>query len=173
MTNTSNNIKFLIYTSLIAALYTALTLAIPFLGYGPIQFRVSEALILLAFIEKKYLPGLVLGCFLANVLGSPFGPIDWILGTLATFIAVYLITKTNNLFIATLWPVITNAIIIGGELYYLGEVTQINLPIHPFIATAGSVALGEFIAVSVIGYIIFNSINKSETIKNLLKLKIS
>ena len=66
------NTKFLVSTALIAAIYVVMTLAIAPLSFGMIQIRISEVLMLMAFIDKKYAPGLVLGCFIANCF-SPFG----------------------------------------------------------------------------------------------------
>ena len=62
----------LIRNAIIAALYAALTISLAPLSYGPIQVRVSEFMTLLAFTNRKCMPGLVLGCFLANI-GSPYG----------------------------------------------------------------------------------------------------
>ncbi|MEW8956334.1 QueT transporter family protein [Clostridium sp.] len=156
----SKFLKILVLNSLIAALYAVLTIFVPF-SYGAVQFRISEILTLLAFINRKYIPGLILGCFIGN-LGSALGPLDIILGTLATAIAVTLMSFTKNLFVSTLWPVIVNALIIGGELYYV-----LNLP---FIASAFSVAFGEFVVVSIAGYFIFKSLLKNEKLMDILKL---
>ena len=61
------NTKFLVSTALIAAIYVVMTLAIAPLSFGMIQIRISEVLMLMAFIDKKYAPGLVLGCFIAKM----------------------------------------------------------------------------------------------------------
>ena len=66
------NTKFLVSTALIAAIYVVMTLAIAPLSFGMIQIRISEVLMLMAFIDKKYAPGLVLGCFIANCFGLCF-----------------------------------------------------------------------------------------------------
>ena len=54
----------------IAAVYAACTLiALLFLGslaWGPIQFRVSEALCALALFTPAAIPGLTLGCAIAS-----------------------------------------------------------------------------------------------------------
>ena len=97
----------LIRNAIIAALYAALTLSLAPLSYGPIQVRVSEFMTLLAFTNRKCMPGLVLGCFLANI-GSPYGVTDMVIGTLATFLAVYAMQFCPNLFTASLMPVIFN-----------------------------------------------------------------
>ncbi len=79
--------KRLARTSAIAALYVVLTLALPAMAYGPIQFRLSEVMTLLAFIDPFYILPISLGCAIAN-LASPFGIIDVIVGTLASFLSL-------------------------------------------------------------------------------------
>ena len=69
-----DNTKSLIMNAGIAALYAVLTIALAPISYGPVQVRLSEAMTLLAFVNPKLLPGLVIGCFAAN-LTSPLGPI--------------------------------------------------------------------------------------------------
>ncbi|MGN0133132.1 MAG: QueT transporter family protein, partial [Anaerotignum sp.] len=77
------NTKFLVSTALIAAVYVVMTLAIAPLSFGMVQVRFSEMLMLMAFIDKKYAPGLALGCFIANCF-SPFGMMDIVFGTTCT-----------------------------------------------------------------------------------------
>jgi len=120
------NNRFITRTALIAAVYAALTYAFAWMSYEQIQFRISEVLVLFAFIEPRYGLGLVLGCILAN-LASPFGVIDIAVGSFATFLAIVFIVKIRKLFglnkkaliIASLGPVITNALLVGAELTYL------------------------------------------------------
>lgn len=73
-------VQHMVRTAVIAALYAAITMALAPISYGQIQFRVSEAMTLLAFIDPLYIPGLVLGCVLAN-LSSPLGAIDVVVGS--------------------------------------------------------------------------------------------
>ncbi|NFN25754.1 QueT transporter family protein [Clostridium botulinum] len=146
--------KRLVRTALIAAIYAALTLALAPISYGNIQFRISEMMVLLAFVDPFYIGGLTLGCFIANMLG-PNGMLDIFLGTLATLISVTAISLTakyikNNkkaLFIASLWPTIFNALIIGWMLNYLFKI--------PLILSMGEIAVGEFVVVTLVGLPIF------------------
>ncbi len=151
--NQNNKIDFIVKTAVVAALYAVITYVFAFMSYGPVQFRVSELLTLLAFKDRKFIPGLVLGCLLANLL-STVGWIDIFLGTLATFIAVYLISKSKSLFVATLWPSIINGVIIGGMLYFVADL--------PFIASSLWVALGEFVVVTMVGYPLYKILSKRE-----------
>lgn len=155
------NVNKLARIGIVAALYAVLTIFIAPLSYGPIQFRFSEILTLLAFIDPLYIPGLVLGCIISNFF-SPFGLTDVIVGSFATFLSVYLISKSKNLLISSLWPTIMNAIIIGLELYFL-----VN---WPFWITALQIAFGEFVVVTIIGYPLFKSILKDSKLVSILKI---
>ena len=68
---------------IIAGIYAALTLFLPIPQYGGVQLRVAEAMTVLPFLFPEAIPGLAVGCFLANLLGSPY-VLDWVFGTLAT-----------------------------------------------------------------------------------------
>ena len=79
------------------------------------QFRVAEAMTLLPFLFPEAIPGLAVGCFLANLLGSPF-VLDWIFGTLATLLAALWTRRMPNVYLAALPPVVCNAVIVGAEI---------------------------------------------------------
>lgn len=157
-TNKINYQELLVKSALIAALYAALTMLLPF-SYLGVQFRVAEVLTLLVFIDRRYIYGLTFGCLIAN-LGSPLGPIDVIFGTLATLIALQLIARTKNL-LATLWPAIVNGLIIGAILYYLLDL--------PYLLSAAQVFFGEFVVVTLIGYFLFKRILRDEKLVSMLK----
>ena len=87
------NTKYLTKASLIAGIYLVLILIqIPMgdLAFGPIQLRIAEGLTLLPLIETAAIPGLFVGCLIANLIlapYSPFGLIDILGGSLVTLIA--------------------------------------------------------------------------------------
>ncbi|MDU7968069.1 MAG: QueT transporter family protein, partial [Paeniclostridium sordellii] len=146
----TNKTKKLVMTSLVAAIYAVLTLVLGAISYGPIQFRIAEIMVLLAFIKKDYIWGLTIGCFLANVIG-PYGAPDIIFGTTATFLSVYAIYLTGKvmkgkkyaILIASIWPTLINAIIIGFMLnIFVGM---------PLILSMIQVGFGEFVVISIIG----------------------
>ncbi|MTK13562.1 MAG: QueT transporter family protein [Clostridiaceae bacterium] len=152
-------VKKLVKIAITAAVYTVATLAIAPLSYGAIQFRLSEVMTLLAFIDPVYIIGLVLGCAISN-LYSPLGIVDVIVGTSATLISVYMISKTKNLLISTLWPTIMNGLIVGAELFFV-----LN---QPFWLSTIYVALGEFVVVTCIGYPLFKLLLKREDVIKIL-----
>ncbi|HAE41376.1 MAG TPA: QueT transporter family protein [Clostridiales bacterium] len=161
---------YLVKSAIIAALYIAVTLVFQAVSYGQVQFRISEIFVLFAFIDPAYLFGLTLGCAVANLF-SPFGLIDVVFGTAATFLALLFIIlvrrkmgkSLKSLFIASLGPVISNGIIIGFQLNYM-----LNLPLIPSIIF---VALGEFAVVSVIGVFVFKSLIVKEKFIELITIK--
>ena len=128
--------------ALIGALYAVLTISLAPISYGPVQFRVSEALTLLPFYLPEAIPGLFAGCVFANFFGG-FGLPDMVFGSLATLSAAVLSRKSGNIYLAALWPVVSNMIIIGVMLHVLIEV--------PLIATCLYVGLGEAGACYVVG----------------------
>ncbi len=157
------NTRFITRTALIAAIYAALTYAFAWMSYGQVQFRVAEILVLFAFIEPKYGLGLILGCVLANI-GSPLGVIDVVVGSFATFVAIAFIVvvrKTlgfgkKSLLIASLGPVISNALFVGAELTYLFQT--------PFIWNAIYVAIGEIIVVTIAGTAVVTAVMKNNNL---------
>ncbi|MGB5823744.1 MAG: QueT transporter family protein [Proteocatella sp.] len=142
----SKKTKWIVYTAVLAGLYASLTIAMAPISYGPIQLRIPEILTLLAFANPQFAPGLILGCFIANMF-SPFGMMDALIGTFATAIAVYSMRYTRNLWMASLTPTIANAVIVGLEIALLS-----NLPI---LQTMLYVGFGEFVVVTVVGVPVF------------------
>ena len=66
--------------AVLAAVYAALTMLLPIPQYGPVQFRLAEALTVLPFVCPAAAPGLFIGCLLANLL-SPYGLLDMVVGS--------------------------------------------------------------------------------------------
>ena len=158
----------LVKAALIAAIYAVLTIILAPIRYGPIQFRISEILVLFAFIDPVYILGLTIGCLLSNMFGG-YGLADMIFGTLATFLSVSAISitakyiKANmlSLIIASLWPTIFNSIIVGWMLSVVAEL--------PLLLTMLQVGIGEFVVVSIVGVPVFKLI--ADKYKNKLVLE--
>ncbi len=137
--------------AIIAALYAALTYAQEMLFPGSasaaVQFRVSEALAVLAIFTPAAIPGLTVGCAISNLLFMGALPLDVVLGSLATFLAAvsmyYLkdFTFRNIPLAALAMPAIFNGVIIGLEI----EIFFIDGPFNftSFLIQGGCVALGE------------------------------
>ncbi|MCF6096660.1 QueT transporter family protein [Thermovorax subterraneus] len=136
------SVRYIVRASIIAGIYAALTYFLKPISYGPLQVRVAEALTLLPLIERSAVPGLFVGCFLANLLGG-LGPWDIYGGSLITLVAAYLTSKMPNPFLGAIPPIILNAL---GVSYYLSLLYDM-----PYILTAAYIAVGEIIAVGFIG----------------------
>lgn len=158
------NLNFVITGALIAAIYAALTYLSNFFGlaYGPIQLRVSEVLTILPVFTPAAIPGLTVGCFIANI-GS-FNAADMVFGTFATFIAAVLTYYLRNINVkgipclSMLSPVIVNAFIIGFEIAVLFLPGGYSL--WGFLISAFEVGLGELVVCFGLGIPFYLAVKK-------------
>ena len=156
--------EYLITGALIAAAYAGLTYLsnIFALAYGPIQLRVSEMLTILPVFTPAAIPGLTIGCFIANI-GS-FNMLDMIFGTAATLIAAILTYLLRNYkvkglpLLAALPPVIVNAVIIGAEIawFFLPE----GASFWGFIISGAQVGVSQLIICYVFGMPFYTVVKK-------------
>ena len=146
--------NYLVKSAVVAALYAVLTLLLPVASYGPIQFRFSEILVLLVFYNKRFIPGLILGCAIANLF-SPMMLFDVVFGTLSSYIAFKLMQGAKNLYLASIFPVLLVIVPAIGTWLILANNEVLLIMIMQFM-------LSEFIMVSVIGVMIFKILEKNE-----------
>lgn len=119
----------------IAALYAVLTIVLAPISFGQIQFRVAEALMILPFFTTSAVPGLFIGCLIANAVGSSFGVMDIAAGSLATLAAAAVASKIKIKWLVPLPAVVINAFVVGWILFVMA-----GLPYWPSV---GWVGLGE------------------------------
>lgn len=151
---------------IIAAVYAALTLLLPIPQYGGIQFRVAEAMTVLPFFFPEAIPGLAVGCFLANLLGSPF-VLDWIFGTLATLLAAIWTSKLRHRALAPVPPVVCNMVIVGAEIAYFA--TLDGAAFWPaYGLNALTVGLGEAIACGVLGTLLLRLLPRVPSLRRYM-----
>ena len=150
--------KKVIRIAVVAALYVALTYAFGWMSYGEIQFRIAEILVLLCFFRKDYAISLIIGCAIANIM-SPLGFVDVACGTFATLLSVIGVMHMKNIYIAGIFPVVCNAIIVALELWYLLEV--------PLIFGILTVGFGELVVICV-GIVIFKSLKNNKSFMVLI-----
>ena len=153
----NNKALFITNATIIAALYVVLTYAASMLGLssGVIQIRFSEAMTILPFFTLTAIPGLFIGCLLANILS---GAIVWdiIFGSLATLIGAvftYLLRKKTK-WLAPLPPIVSNTVIIPLVLTYAYGVPD-GLPY--LMLTVG---IGEIISCGVLGMVLLKCLEK-------------
>ena len=143
------SVRSLALSGITAAIYAALTLLLPIPQYGGVQLRVAEAMTLLPFLVPEATVGLTVGCFLSNLLGSPY-VLDWVFGTLATLLAASLTRRMPNKYLAAVPPVLCNALIIGAEVAYFSVLDGTAFA-PAFAFNAFTVGLGEAIACFALG----------------------
>ena len=109
----NSKVQKLAMAAMVAAIYFVLCYFgnIFQLTFGPVQVRLGEALTVLPFLFPATAPGLALGCLLTNIL-SPYGPIDMVVGTLATAIAALLTARMPRWYLAALPPIVMNALLL-------------------------------------------------------------
>ena len=155
----NKKLRRMVFAAMIAAMYAALTLMLAPISFGNIQIRMAEAMVLLPVLFATSVPGVTLGCFMANLIGAMMGLnilgyLDCVVGTLATVLAAVLSRKfahvryRNIPWLSVLMPVLFNGVIIGLELAYalMPEAMLIGFVIFGF-----EVAFGELLAVGVFG----------------------
>lgn len=146
-------VRRLAHAAIIAALYAVLThlqnLILPGSATWAIQLRLSEALCVLAFFTPAAVWGLPIGCLLFNLTFSAALPLDFLVGSLATYLACKAMWLTRNVRVrgipvpGLLMPALTNALLVGWELtVYIGGGFPLN---------ALYVALGELIVLLTFG----------------------
>ena len=116
--NKTNRANYVARSAIIATVYVLITYLFKPISYGPIQVRVSEALTLLPLLEPAAIPGLFIGCLLANILGG-LGLWDIYFGSLITLIAAFFTAKMPNPILGSVPPIILNAV---GVSYYLSKI---------------------------------------------------
>lgn len=154
-----NKVLFLVHGAAIAAVYVVLTVLFAPFSYGEVQVRISEALTILPFFTPAAVPGLFVGCLIANILGGGI-PADIICGSLATLLGAIFTYQLRHCskWLAPIPPILANALIVPFVLRYGYGV---NLPIPFMMLTVG---IGEVISCGVLGMILLTGLDKYKKI---------
>ena len=164
----ATSIRRLAEAGLIAAMYTVLTMLFTFSSFGVAQFRVAEMLTILPLFTPAAIPGLAVGCLVANLFGlmsggNLLGAWDLVLGPLATLLAALATRRLGGIrwkglpVLATLPPVILNAVAVGWELTYV--LFDFSWPLYGINAL--QVAAGQTASCVVCGLLLFVCLEKS------------
>ena len=148
----NKNVDYLVKAGAIAAIYVVLVLVFSFTSFGPIQFRIAEALTILPYYTSAAIPGLFVGCLIANILG---GAIIWdvIFGSLATLLAAYLSYKLRKkMWLVPIPPILINTVVVG-TLLKVAYGFQDGL-----LVLMSGVFLGELVSVYGIGLVLLNAL---------------
>lgn len=174
--------KFITTAAIVAALYVVLSLLTYTFSYLEIQCRVAEALCMTIFYTPAGILGVVIGCFITNIIGG--SPIDMVFGTAATLIAASLtypiarnirkkngpVLKMKHALLIPIPTVLVNAIIIPFVLYFGFGVTSFAnaekmLPV--FLLLSLSVFIGEVISCYVFGPLFVIALNRVDKVLHL------
>ena len=171
---------YIVQAAVIAALYAALTILqntlLPGTASMAAQFRVAEVLTILAVFTPAAIPGLTIGCVIANISSlSVLGPYDLIFGSIASLLAAVLmyLLRSKRLFklpvASALMPALANGIIVGFEIEFF--FVEGGFHFGDFLFQGGCVALGELGVLFVLGLPLARLIEKQGFDKKLLAIK--
>jgi uncharacterized membrane protein len=157
-----NHSRHLARAAIIAALYAVLThfqnILLPGSATWAIQLRLSEALCILAFFTPAAALGLSVGCLIFNLTFAPALPLDFLVGTMASYLAAKAMWLTRNIKIGSLplpgmlMPALFNALLVGWELtVYIGGGFWMN---------ALYVAIGEAAVLLTVGSVLYFAMKK-------------
>ncbi len=152
----NTQLRKVLQNAVYAAIYVALCYVFQPISFAAIQVRIAEALCILPIFDDMAIISITIGCFLSNILLS--SPLDAIFGTLATFIGLLCIKfiKIDNFFLKMLPTILSNAIIIPFVIKFgFGD----TMPLWLLSIT---IAIGEIIAVYVMGYILYRALKNTK-----------
>ncbi len=158
----NTRVRYLTQAAVIAALYAVLTvgqnLLFPGTASMAVQFRVAEVLTVLAIYTNAAIPGLTVGCIIANIssVTAGLGFYDMIFGSIASLLAALTMYALRNVragnipWLALLMPAIFNGVIVGFEIdfFFIGN---LHFNFVDFLVQGGCVALGELAVLIVLG----------------------
>lgn len=154
----NNKVLFLTQAGLIAAIYVVITVILRPFGFGEIQVRIAEMLVILPVFTPAAIPGLFVGCLLGNIFGGAMIP-DVVFGSLTTLIAAVLTYKLRdrNRIVAVIPPIVLNSLVVP---FILKFAYGVPLPIPVMMVTVG---VGEIISAGVLAIALGKVLNKNRT----------
>ena len=161
MNNNTNHreVLRLVTAAVVAAVYAALTIVLAPISYGPIQFRVSEALTILPFLMPCTVWGVFLGCVIANLYTGSI--LDIVFGSLATLGAALLTAwfgkkgnTVKNRLLGCLMPVVFNAVIVGAVLTWGYDFQEFPSALASYGFNALTVGIGEAAVLYILGLLL-------------------
>lgn len=161
------SVRYLTKAAVIAALYAALTLAFQPISFGQVQFRIAEALTALPLLMPEAIPGLFVGCLIANILGGGV-ILDVVFGSLATLAAAILTRRLREKkFAALAMPVILNGLVVGPVVYFFYVMGEGTYSFGALALTCLSVAFGEAVVIYTLGLGLFEALRRTGLAKKL------
>ena len=164
------NTRQIALNGVVAGLYAAITILSASIAYREVQFRLSEALMMLLLFEPSLTVGLTLGCLIANIFSTvSISVLDMVVGTSATLLACLLTTRIKKPWLAPLPTILVNAVMVGAMLSWL------YMPSEQFwyglLVFGGEVGAGEAAVLYVLGIPLYYAMKKTNFIEKLLHPK--
>jgi len=139
--------------AMIVVLYIIITYILAPVSFGPLQFRLSEALTVLPIIYPEAVPALFIGVLLSNIFGG-LGLVDIIAGSIVTLLAAYVTYYFKDTIWAYLSPVFFNGFLISIYLHLLFGL--------PYWLTVLEISISEAIVVFLFGYPLIQFLKKKK-----------
>lgn len=158
------SVRTLCACAVAGALYAVITILTAPFSYGLVQFRLSEAMVVLCCFEPILGVGITLGCFLANLF-STVTALDVVIGTLATALACLWTSRCKRPWTAVLPNVLVNAGLVGGML---AVVLFPENPMVGFLTCALQVGFGELAVMVILGLPLYFFARRTGFVEKLL-----
>ena len=146
---------------MVAAIYVVLTLIFQPISFGAIQFRIAEVMTLMPILTPYAVPGLFVGCLLANWLGGGIW-FDVVLGSIATLLAALCSRKFRSRpLLAAIFPAVFNGLIVGPVVYF----AYVRAPGDPvsvgtLLFNMATVAFGELVVCYLLGTLLLTALRR-------------
>lgn len=161
--NSKSTALFLAQGAIIAAMYVALTILFAPISFGAIQVRIAEVLTILPLFTPAAIPGLFIGCIIANAIGGGI-ILDVVFGSISTLIGAALgYLLRFNRWLVPIPAIVSNTIIVPFVLKY-GY--GIDIPIWLMMIY---IAIGEIIGCYVLGELFASVLLRRKDLKNVFK----
>jgi len=164
--------KTITHAAIIGAMYFALThlqnLLLPGSASWVIQCRAAEALCVLALFTPAAIPGLTIGCLLFNLSFAGALPLDFLVGSFATFLSTGAMRLMRRFpLLGLTMPAVFNAVLVGWELtIYLGDT---DFTMAAFWINAAYVAAGELIVMFTLGWLLCRALTRGSLGRRIFK----
>ena len=156
MENSRKRTLYIVQAALIAAIYVVLTLVFKPISFDFIQVRIAEALTILPMFIPAAVPGLFLGCLIANFFG---GAVLWdvIFGSLATLVGAFFSYKLKeNRWLVPVPPIVANVIVVPLVLKYAYGISEV-----PLFLMMVYIFVGEFVSCFILGELLASVLIKN------------
>ena len=160
----SKTVRRLCACAITAALYAAVTILSAPISYGAVQFRLSEALMVLCWFRPWLGAGLTLGCLIANLF-STVTALDLVIGTLATALACLWTARVKRTWLVPVPAILCNGLLVGAML---ALVLTPAAPLSGFGLFFAQVALGEAAVMYILGMPLLLFLRKNRTLDRIL-----